>query len=76
MNRAKRRWFPKKPLCEGGTRGFLIVGIAEVKPALLFLLMGMGVSIAILLVECVFKVLSDRCMKKRAKAGHGVKIKF
>lgn len=51
MNKYKRRWFPKKPICEGGARGFMTVGLQEVKPALYLLLIGTSLSLAILLFE-------------------------
>lgn len=72
MNRAKRRWLPKKPVCEGGARDFITIGIAEVKPALVFLLMGMCVSFAILILELLTKVTSDHFNK----ADHETRIKF
>lgn len=70
MNRVKRRWFPKKPNCEAGVRGFMTVGIAEVKPALLFLLMGMGVSFFILFIEWLTNICSARYRKKRKLVNH------
>lgn len=76
MNRAKRRWFPKKPICEGGVRGFTTVGIAEVKPALLLLLMGMGASFGVLFVEWLVKIISDQRKKKRSRRNGKTKIKF
>lgn len=76
MNRAKRRWFPKKPICEGGVRGFITIGIAEVKPALLFLLIGMGVSFAILLIECLAKIISNQYRKKCAQINGKPEIQF
>lgn len=72
MNRVKRRWFPKKPVCEGGARDFITIGIAEVKPALVFLLMGMGVSFAILLLELLNKMISGHFKK----ADDETRIKF
>lgn len=76
MNRAKRRWFPKKPICEGGARGFMTIGIAEVKPALLLLLMGMVISFVILLFEWMSKIMWDYHNKKRPQANQKEKIKF
>lgn len=58
MNRLKRRWFPKKPICEGGARGFMTVGLQEVKPALYLLLIGNALSVLLMLVEmCMHKVI-------------------
>lgn len=51
MNKQKRRWFPKKPICEGGARGFTTVGIQEVKPALYLLVFGTLFSILLMFVE-------------------------
>lgn len=51
MNRSKRRWFPKKPICDGGTRGFTIVGLQEVKPALFLLLYGTLLAFVLMYME-------------------------
>lgn len=58
MNKYKRRWFPKKPICEGGARGFLTVGLQEVKPALFLLLYGSAMSLGLMFIEiCMHKAI-------------------
>ncbi|XP_031620817.1 glutamate receptor ionotropic, delta-2-like isoform X2 [Contarinia nasturtii] len=69
MNKYKRRWFPKKPICEGGARGFMTVGLQEVKPALYLLLIGTSLSLAFLLLEIVIYYLI-RFNKKKIKKVH------
>lgn len=54
MNRSKRRWFPRKPLCEGGARGFKTVGIDEIKPAVFMLLFGFAAALGLMLAEIAF----------------------
>lgn len=57
MNKFKRRWFPKKPLCEGG-RGFATVGLQEVKPALILLFIANGVALILMFMEiCIHKAM-------------------
>lgn len=67
MNKIKRRWFPKKPMCEGGSRGFVTVGIAEVKPAIIFYIVGTGVSSAILIIEIILHKLVLMMEKEKIK---------
>lgn len=63
MNHMKRHWFPKKPICEGGVRGFTTISIAEVKPALIFLVMGFATSFVLFIFEVLAKIAVD--YKKR-----------
>lgn len=60
MNRQKRRWYPRKPICEGGTRGFITVGLAEVQPAIMLLLIGTGISLLIMFGELLVHFLLNR----------------
>lgn len=53
MNRVKRRWFPKKPICEGGAKDFITVGLQEVKPALYLLIIGTSLSLILMFAEIV-----------------------
>lgn len=69
MNRAKRRWFPKKPICEGVTSDLKAVGINEVQPALKLLAMGVFLSFLIMLLEIVVqKILKCNLQKINGKA--------
>lgn len=65
MNRMKRIWFPKKPDCEGGSRGFLTVGLQETKPALQLLAIGTGLSLAIMIVEIFVNSLQLHIQKQQ-----------
>lgn len=64
MNRVKRRWLLKKPICEGGNRDVRTVGIQEVKPALILLLMGIIISFIILIIETILKRIRISAMRK------------
>lgn len=55
MNKYKRRWFPTKPICEGGARGFTIVGLQEVKPALFLLLYGNLFAFILMCLEILIR---------------------
>lgn len=67
MSKQIRRWFPKKPICEGGARGFTTVGLQEVKPALYLLLIGTGLSVVLMFIEiAMHKVLTRQKKKKKA----------
>ena len=50
MDRVKQHWVPAKPKCEGG-QGFATVGLTEVGPAIWLLVIAMGVSLAIWIIE-------------------------
>lgn len=57
MDKQKRRWFPKKPICEG-SRGFTTVGLQEVKPALFIWFVGVTLSIVLVFAEiAVYKTI-------------------
>lgn len=62
----KRRWFPKKPICEGGARGFQTVGLQEVKPAIIFYVVGIAVAFGIMLLEVIYLRLST-LLRERSK---------
>lgn len=66
MNKFKRRWFPKKPLCDGGARDFRTVGLQEVKPALFFLLIGTAVSVLLMLIEVCAHMVVQRCNQTKS----------
>lgn len=68
MNKFKRRWFPKKPICDGGVRDFRTVGLQEIKPALFLLLIGVSLSVIIMLIELCTHMLMQRTWRKRIKA--------
>lgn len=59
MKREEIHWIPKKPKCEGST-GFLTVGLMEVKPALMLLLFGYGISVSIAVLEIVAQAIRQR----------------
>lgn len=65
MNRYKRKWFPKKPICDAGSRGFQTVGLQEVRPALLFLGIGTGISLFVMIGEILYHSIADRMHSKR-----------
>lgn len=65
MNKYKRRWFPRKPICDAGSRGFQTVGLQEVKPALLFLGIGTGISLFIMIAEFLYYSIANRMRKHR-----------
>lgn len=67
MKRDEIKWIPKKPDCEGGRRGFMTVGLNEIKPAAFLLLMGYGVSILFLGAEIIQKLLVRNQIQKKPK---------
>lgn len=73
MKRDELRWIPKKPDCEGG-RGFMTVGLQEVKPAVVFLLIGYGLSVLIIAAENLLRILNAR-YKKFKKTATKIKSK-
>lgn len=77
MNKYKRRWFPKKPDCEGGARGFITVGLQEVKPALFLLLIATALSLALMLIEiCMHKAMLQCKRSKVPQQWANVHIKL
>lgn len=68
MNKYKRQWFPKKPICDAGSHGFQVVGLQEVKPALLFLGIGTGISLLIMIGEIIYCHSIANRMRKRCIA--------
>lgn len=65
MKRDELKWIPKKPDCEGGRRGFMTVGLNEIKPAAVLLLIGYGVSVVFLIAEILQKCFA--CKKTQKK---------
>lgn len=65
MNKYKRRWFPKKPDCDSGVRGFLTVGLQEVKPALVLLCIGNGLAFALLVMEMLIHNAMLSCIRNK-----------
>lgn len=63
MNKYKRKWFPKKPICDAGSREFQTVGLQEVKPALLFLGIGTGISLFMMIGEILYRSIANRMRK-------------
>lgn len=57
MKREEIRWFPSKPKCDAGSRGFVTVGLQEIKPAVFLLLSGYGLSIIVFIVERILRKL-------------------
>lgn len=51
INQIKEKWIPTKPLCGG--RDFATVGLIEVKPILYAYVIGIGMAIGLLLMECI-----------------------
>lgn len=54
-----RRWFPRKPPCEGSL-GFNSIGLTEVRPALILLLFGFGAAIGALFLEIIYKAVQEK----------------
>lgn len=73
MKRDEIQWIPKKPNCEGGLRGFMTVGLGEIKPAIIFLLIGYGLAVLIFVAENLLRILYARKNKKYKKTE--IKIK-
>lgn len=59
IRREEVRWVPKKPKCEGG-QGFKTVGLSEVKPAIILLLIGYGLSVGIAITEFLYRIIRNR----------------
>ena len=64
MKRDELRWIPPKPDCEGGSSGFVTVGLNEIKPAVFLMLLGYGLSILILGIEILFRHICCKSQKK------------
>lgn len=60
-----RRWYPRKPPCEGGI-GFNSIGLTEVRPALMLLLFGFGAASVVLLLEILHTFLQKKCNRNIA----------
>lgn len=73
MNKYKRQWFPKKPICDAGSREFRTVGLQEVKPALLFLGIGTVISLFVMIGEILYYTIANRmrmrCIKLDSDKG-------
>lgn len=65
MDCIRRRWFPRKPPCEGSL-GFNSIGLTEVRPALLLLLFGFVATISVLLIEILYNKFQKKHQKKIA----------
>lgn len=55
LDRNYRQWIPRRPICEPGGRGFVSVGLKEIRPAIILFLIMIGVSIFLLLCEIILK---------------------
>lgn len=82
MKRDEIRWIPKKPDCEGGRRGFITVGLREIKPAVFLLLIGYGSSVLIFVIEIMYRKSYDRCtnpkkhrIRKHNRKGNKIRVK-
>lgn len=67
MKRDELKWIPKKPDCEGGRRGFQTVGLNEIKPAAILLLIGYGVSVLFLGAEALQRAFLRCKVEKKRK---------
>lgn len=67
MKRDETKWIPKKPDCEGGRRGFMTVGLNEIKPAVILLVIGYAVAVLFLGAEVIQNFLLRRKLKKKTK---------
>lgn len=76
MNKYKRKWFPRKPICDAGSRGFQTVGLQEVKPALLYLGIGTGISFFIMIGEILYYSIANRMRKHQIKSTSEKRIIF
>lgn len=65
MKRDEIKWIPKKPDCEGGQRGFMTVGLREIKPAAFLLLIGYGSSVCIFVIEILYRKTYERCTNSK-----------
>lgn len=54
-----------QPICEGGARGFITVGLQEVKPALYLLLIGTSLSLLMMFVEVFISKTTHWCDKHK-----------
>ncbi|XP_055300052.1 glutamate receptor ionotropic, kainate 2-like [Sitodiplosis mosellana] len=64
MKRDELRWIPTKPDCKGGLSGFVTVGLNEIKPAVILMLFGYGLSLLVLGVEILFRNMRCKNQKK------------
>lgn len=64
MKRDELRWTPSKPVCEGGLSGFVSVSLDEIKPAVILVLFGYGLSILILGFEVLSRNMRCKYQKK------------
>lgn len=67
MKRDELRWIPKKPKCEGGRRNFVSVGLDEVKPAIILLLIAYVLSILLSIIEIIYHTIQTHCTKSKKK---------
>lgn len=65
MKRDELRWIPKKPNCDGGSRGFVTVGLSEIKPAIILLALGYALSVLMLGMEILLSQLNAQCKKPK-----------
>lgn len=68
MTRDEHRWIPKKPTCNDAYRGYATIGLTEVKPVILLLLIGYALSLIILLLEIIFHRLNARFARRKSVA--------
>ncbi|XP_031622981.1 uncharacterized protein LOC116340566 [Contarinia nasturtii] len=68
MKRDELRWIPKKPNCEGGRRDFVSVGLSEIKPAIIMLLMAYVISAFLSIIEVIFHQLQTQCKQSKKKS--------
>lgn len=61
MKRDELRWIPKKPNCNGGSRGFVTVGLSEIKPAIILLALGYALCVLMLGIEILLSKLNAQC---------------
>lgn len=67
MKHDESKWIPKKPDCEGGRRGFMTVGLNEIKPAIILLVIGYGVAVLFLGAEVIQNFLLRKKLQKKPK---------
>lgn len=61
MKRDEHRWNPKKPDCEGGRRDFITVGLNEIRPIAVLLILSYALCLSLLVAEIFVNIISTRC---------------
>lgn len=60
MKREEIRWIPKKPECVSGHTSFITVDLNVIEPAIILLLVGYALAVAIILLELLYHKCANR----------------